>query len=95
MSCIKKIFFLIAFLITGISLHGQDVDGFIKGNINYISSQNVYVQFVNTDRIEVGDTLFSVKNDIYIPVLIVKNKSTISCTGRIIGNFIPVKSNQV
>jgi len=95
MSFIKKMFFLFSFILTGVSLYGQNVDEFIKGNINYISSQNVYVQFANTGGIDIGDTLFSVKNDTYQPVLRVKNKSTISCIGTVIGSYIPAKSNSV
>jgi len=95
MSFIKKLFFLISFILTGISLYGQNTDGIIKGNINFISTQNVYVQFVNTDGIEIGDTLFSVKNETYIPILTVKNKSSISCIGTVIGSYIPVVKNQV
>jgi len=95
MSFIKKMFFLFSFILTGASLYGQNVDEFIKGNINYISSQNVYVQFANTGGIDIGDTLFSVKNDTYQPVLRVKNKSTISCIGTVIGSYIPAKSNSV
>ena len=95
MSFIKKMFFLFSFILTGASLYGQNVDEFIKGNINYISSQNVYVQFANTGGIDIGDTLFSVKNDTYQPVLKVKNKSTISCIGTVIGSYIPAKSNSV
>jgi len=95
MSFIRKYLFLISFIITGISLYGQNTDGYIKGKINYISSQNVYVQFVNTDGIKAGDTLFSVKNEIYQPVLIVKIKSSISCIGTIVGSYKPAVSNQV
>ena len=95
MSFIKKYFFLIFFIITGISLFGQNTNDFIIGKINYISSQNVYVQFVNTDGLQPGDTLFSVKNEIYQPVLIVKIKSSISCIGTIVGTYKPAVSNQV
>jgi hypothetical protein len=91
---IKNIF-IILFILIGFSLYGQNTDSYIKGNINYVSSQNVYVQFVNTDGIEIGDTLFSLKNNAYQPILIVKNKSSISCIGRIFGTFIPAVSNQV
>lgn len=90
-----KYIFIISFIFIGFSLYGQNSDGFIKGRINFISSQNVYVQFVNTDGIEIGDTLFSFKNDTYRPILIVKSKSSISCIGTIIGTNIPAVSNQV
>jgi len=92
---IKKIIFIFSFILSVIHLYGQNTDGFIKGKINYISSQNVYVQFINTDGIQAGDTLYSVKNDIYVPVLTVKIKSSISCIGAVIGTYKPAVSNQI
>jgi len=95
MSFIKRSIFIISFILIEFCLYGQSPDGYIKGKINYISSQNVYVQFVNTEGIEIGDTIFSLKNDKYQPVLIVKSKSSISCIGTIIGVTVPAVSNQV
>ena len=88
---VKNIGF-IYFILSGFSLYGQNANSYIEGKVNYISSQNVYVQFVNTVGIEIGDTLFSLKNDTYKPLLIVKNKSSISCIGTIIGADIPAVS---
>jgi len=85
----------ICFILSGFSLYGQNANGYIEGKVNYVSSQNVYVQFVNTVGIEIGDTLFSLKNDTYKPLLIVKNKSSISCIGTIIGADIPAVSTQL
>jgi len=90
-----KIIFIISFILSGFSLYGQDADGFIKGKINFISSQNVYVQFVNTDGIEIGDTIFILKNETYLPALIVKNKSSISCIATKIGTVVPTVLSQV
>lgn len=95
MNHIRKNIFIIIIIISGFSLYGQSANGFIKGSINFITSQNVYVQFVNTDGIEIGDTIFNLKNDTYKPILIVKNKSSISCISSIIGTYIPAISNQV
>jgi len=95
MKSIRKNIFIISFILIGFSLYGQNVDGFIKGSINFISSQNVYVQFVNTDGIEIGDTIFSFENDVWQPILIVKNKSSISCIGTIIGTNTLSVSNKV
>lgn len=50
-----------------------------KGTVSYVSSQNVYVKFASTETISVGDTLFSKKNENLIPVLVVTNKSSVSC----------------
>ena len=85
----------ICFILSGFSLYGQNANGYIEGKVNYVSSQNVYVQFVNTVGIEIGDTLFSLKNDTYKPLLIVINKSSISCIGAIIGADIPAVSTQL
>ena len=98
MNFIRKnitLLFLIAFIFKGFNLTGQNIDELIKGNVNFVSSQNVYVQFVNTDGIEIGDTIFIQKNDGLQPILIVKNKSSISCMGSIIGAYIPTRSSQV
>jgi len=89
MKSICKSIFIISFIFSGFNLYGQNSHAYIQGNINFISSQNVYVQFANTDGIEMGDTLFSLKNEVYQPVLKVKNKSSISCIGTILGSYIP------
>ena len=77
-----------------ISLFGQNTDG-PKGNVSFISSQNVYVQFVNTNGIHIGDTLYFLKNNKLLPALIVKDMSSISCVGSPIqGNTLSI-SNQI
>jgi hypothetical protein len=91
---LKKIL-IFSFVLIGFNLYGQNVNDYIKGNVNFISSQSVYVQFTRTDGIEVGDTLFTLKTNTYQPFLIVKNKSSISCITSIIGSNIPVVSNPV
>lgn len=50
-----------------------------EGNISFISSQSIYTRFKSTENINSGDTLFSLKNDKYKPLLIVKSLSSISC----------------
>jgi len=95
MNSIKRNIFIISIILSGFNLYGQSGVGFIKGNINFISSQNVYVQFLNTDGIEIGDTLFNFSNNTYQPVLIVKNKSSISCVGTVVGANTPAVSNFV
>jgi len=67
-------------------MFGQNTDDILKGSVSYISSQNVYVKFVNTEGIHVGDTLFVVNNNNAIPALIVNSLSSISCVGTVIGN---------
>ncbi|MFT3753818.1 MAG: hypothetical protein QM800_13395 [Paludibacter sp.] len=59
----------------------------VKGNVSFISSQFVYVKFVNTEGIQTGDTLFILKNNILKPALVVKSFSSISCA------CTPIKGN--
>lgn len=68
------IFFLISF-----RLFGQNETAFLKGTVSFVSSQNVYVKFESTEKINIGDTLFIKKATSLLPALIVKNKSSISC----------------
>ncbi|NOY49823.1 MAG: hypothetical protein GXO88_04560 [Chlorobi bacterium] len=51
----------------------------IAGNISYISGNSVYVRFGSTENISVGDTLFFKQGEKSMPVLVVDNKSSISC----------------
>lgn len=74
-------YLFLLFFITAIAslVQGQDIEGFDKGKVSYISSQNVYVKFESTENIEIGDTLFLNRSGEVIPALIVNNKSSISC----------------
>jgi hypothetical protein len=74
-----KYLIIIAFFFCSISLLAQNTEEFTKGNISYVSSQHAYVQFVNTEGIHTGDTLYVLQHDMYVPALIVNNLSSISC----------------
>lgn len=50
-----------------------------KGEVTFVSSQNIYVGFESTQNIEIGDTLFAQSGTSYVPILLVSNKSSISC----------------
>jgi len=69
--------FLLIFL--GLSLKGNTPGEAKEGTISFITSQNVYVKFQSTENITVGDTLFMMQEAKIIPVLIVKDLSSISC----------------
>jgi hypothetical protein len=76
----KHTLLIIAFFFCGINLFGQSAtETLLQGKVSYTSSQHVYVQFVNTDGIHVGDTLFVSKDNVYLPALVVNNMSSISC----------------
>jgi len=51
----------------------------IEGTVSYITSQNVYVKFKSTANISIGDTLFMQQGDSLLPLLKVKDLSSISC----------------
>jgi hypothetical protein len=53
----------------------------LQGWISYISSQNIYVKYNNTDGIEIGDTLFLKDKNDFLPAVRVDHKSSTSCAG--------------
>lgn len=76
-----KVFLLLLFICLSLNIFGQSTEIILKGTISYITSQNVYVKFDNTEGIHIGDSLFVARNNILIPVLTVNNLSSISCVG--------------
>lgn len=58
----------------------------VKGTVSYISSQNIFVKFENTDGIEIGDTLFIKERNNFIPAIVVDHKASTSCAGYSITN---------
>ncbi|NDP20885.1 MAG: hypothetical protein GZ091_07370 [Paludibacter sp.] len=80
----KKNIVILFFTILSLSIYSQTTPEVITGKVSYISSQNVYVKFDNTEGIHVGDTLFTVKNEKTDPVLLVTSLSSISVVGTLI-----------
>jgi len=66
-------------LLMPVWLLGQTVLKVLEGTVSFKSSANVYVKFVSTEGIEVGDTLEYFDGQIYIKSLAVKQKSSTSC----------------
>ena len=64
---------------SGLSLQAQTVAKAKEGTVSFITSQSVYVKFPSTENISVGDTLFSIQDAGKLPVLVVKDLSSISC----------------
>jgi hypothetical protein len=75
----KLILFIFLLLLSGLNLKAQTTGESKVGTISYITAQNVYVKFESTDNIVVGDTLFITQDAKMIPVLVVKDLSSISC----------------
>jgi hypothetical protein len=63
----------------GLNLRGQTMSEPKEGTISFVTAQNIYVKFQSTENISVGDTLFIIEKAEMIPVLIVKDLSSISC----------------
>lgn len=78
--CFMKYLLCVFFLVCLANLSGLQAQALPdKGTVSYVSSQNVYVKFASTEAIHVGDTLFSKKDENLVPVLVVTNKSSVSC----------------
>jgi hypothetical protein len=83
----KALLFFLLFICLSLNIFGQTTDIVLKGSISYITSQNVYAKFENTDGIHIGDTLYVARNNVLIPALTVNNLSSISCVGSPIGQI--------
>lgn len=80
-----KALFLILSIFICTSLMAQSEDNVLQGNVSYVGNQNVYVSFVNTEGIKVGDSLYVIKENRWRGVLLVKDLSSISCVCTPIG----------
>ncbi len=58
-----------------------------QGTISFITPQNIYVGFKNTDGISDGDTLFLQTDGRLIPAALVKYRSAMSCAGPQLGDL--------
>ena len=56
------------------------------GKISFITSQNIYARFENTEGISEGDTAYFYHIGKYIPVMVIQFLSTTSCSGKKLGN---------
>lgn len=81
----KRLLYIFLIVCSTIQLFGQKGKIARKGQVSFITSQNVYVKFTSTENIQKGDTLFLEKGDRLIPALIVDQYSSISCISRPIG----------
>ncbi len=89
----NKFNLLLLLVIISSNIFGQDKDQLIKGKVTFITSNNVYVKFSNTETINVGDTLQFAGNK--SPCLVVVNKSSSSCVCAKISNSDIKKDDEV
>lgn len=71
----------ILFLFLSLAAYSQTSQEVLNGKVSFITTQNVYVQFDNTEGIRVGDTLYVSQDSKLIPALVVNSLSSISCVG--------------
>ena len=80
----NRLLYIILAVCSTLQLFGQEKK-ILKGQISFISSQNIYVKFTSTENIQKADTLFITKGNNQIPILVVDQKSSISCICKPIG----------
>ena len=73
------LFILLFFL--SFTVYCQTSPEVLNGKVSFITTQNVYVKFENTEGILVGDTLYITQDTKLIPALVVNSLSSISCVG--------------
>ncbi len=66
-------------MLLGSTLEGQEDQERREGEVNYITSQHVYVKFASMENISEGDTLYIKQGAQEVPALQVKNLSSTSC----------------
>lgn len=74
-------------------IFGQQTQGILKGEITFVTTQNVFVKFDNTDNIKVSDTLSLLNGE--KPCLIVTNKSSKSVVSIILNGCQVKKGDEV
>ena len=89
---VKKLMVLFALILLGRLGISQNVSE--EGVVTFTTSSNVYVRFESTADIEVGDTLYIIKESERIPCLVVSQKSSNSTVNTIINNC-PVQKDDV
>ncbi|MCL6098553.1 MAG: hypothetical protein M1391_08260, partial [Bacteroidetes bacterium] len=83
---VKRSILLVAVLFQ-INLLGQTAAKKEKiGQVTFLTSQNIYVRFENTDGISANDTLYVRSNKKLVPTVLVKYVSSSSCSGILIGS---------
>lgn len=80
-------------IVASIGGHGQDTDQIISGEVSFVTSNNVYIKFDDTEKINVGDTLQLSNNNALC--LIVKNKSSSSIVCSLIDDCAINKGDKV
>ncbi len=74
-------FYIIFLLMTTALIAQSGNQSELEGTVSFISAQNIYVKFIDTEGISVGDTLFIKNREKLFPVIVVKHLSSKSVSG--------------
>lgn len=88
-----KFRYIILFILFYLAVYEQATGQNTRGKVTFITSQNVYIKFDNTNNLNIGDTLQL--SDKKTPCLVVKNKSSSSCVCEIINDCVLQKNDEV
>ena len=91
----RYLLLLILFVSVGLSLRGQTSGSDVEGTVSYISTQSVYVKFETTAGILAGDTLYAKEGRFLVPLMTVREMSSISCVCNPVGSKLPAISQKV
>ena len=91
----NKAIILVVFILLSETLIGQSPIKYVLGKVTFVTSKNIYVKFDNTQQIDIGDTLYTKRDTIYKPFLIVKEKSSVSCVNHKLDTTLIQKNDEV
>lgn len=90
-----RLFLGIFFVTFSIQLIGQSNDVYEEGVVTFKASDNVYVRFTSTDKMEIGDTIFLKNATELLPCLVITKKSSTSCICESLENCAVSKNDKV
>ena len=79
---LKILFFIIMLIFLSATLAAKEIRVKKDGKISFITSQNIYVRFENTEGLSTGDTAYYKYKGKLIPVMVVQFLSSTSCSGK-------------
>jgi len=74
----KHTFSILFLLLLGGWVQAQEQVLFENGTVSFLTTRNVYVKFISTKNLNVGDTLYRQQGASLIPALVIANKSSSS-----------------
>ncbi len=79
---LEILFLIIVLIFSSATLMAKEIRSKKDGKISFITSQNIYIKFENTEGISTGDTAYYNHKGKFIPVMVVQFLSSTSCSGK-------------